>query len=68
MCVVVVVEMDSDVIVCALTSTPVSPAAFPSSYKKNVSLYIGILKTLFSQEKRPVFPLNTFFNSARTEI
>lgn len=34
MCVVVVVEMDSDVIVCALTSTPVSPTALPSTYKK----------------------------------
>lgn len=31
MCVVVVVETDSDVIVCALNSTPASPPALPSS-------------------------------------
>lgn len=42
MCVVVVVEMDSDVIVCALTSTPLSLTALPSSYKKKVFLYSGI--------------------------
>lgn len=43
MCVVVVVEMDSDVIVCALTSTPVSPTALPSSFKKSkVLFYNGI--------------------------
>lgn len=34
MCVVVVVEIDSDVIVCALSSTPALPPALPSNCKE----------------------------------
>lgn len=53
MCVVVVVEMDSDVIVCALTSTPVSPPALPSTFKKKLKKNYCILafKNCFHRNK-----------------
>lgn len=76
MCVVVVVEIDSDVIVCALSSTPALPPALPSNCKgkkpqkqKKKGIFVfWHLKALFSQEKKLVFLLNTFFSSVRTEI